>query len=307
MSLTAFEPSASPDENLSLGGLDGAETVDVRPLIPTPERLHQLLEMDLETVERLYTTSSERSELVDIIMSQQESLSEYHNNIFRDEMSELIRVGGDRLANNPEVSLSELENTLLEVQRTLAAKRDFLIETSPEELPEGAEDKAALLERVKESEVATEDKHEKGLWRKAWDTITWLPRKHPVVTALLALAGAAWGIYALWDYLGEIIIVPNPIEGAGEVAETVVAPTGGEVTGVAQGNAALPNSTLPAEGLEGYNPNSPQQPGVFANPNAPAEPAAPPIELPPDASGEGSVPIPESGKDPTEFFRRRPL
>lgn len=298
MSLSTMESTANPDGNLTAGGLDGQEAVEMRPLIPTPERLHQLLEMDLETVERLYMSASERSELVDIIMSQQEALSEYHNNIYRDEIAELIRIGGERLANDPEVSLSELENTLLEVQRTLAAKRDFLTETSPDDIPEGAEEKGALLERVKESEVRTEDKEERSMWRKAWDTITYLPRKHPVITALLALAGAAWGIYALWDYLGEIIIVPNPIEGAGEVAETVIAPTGGDFAAIAEGEIAGPNLGNVAPSAQPSVP-SPIAPapnsGIFASPAAPPPnapippPASPPINNPdqffPDGPG----------------------
>ncbi|PJA67681.1 hypothetical protein CO157_03145, partial [Candidatus Peregrinibacteria bacterium CG_4_9_14_3_um_filter_49_12] len=133
---------------------------------------------------------------------------------------------------------------------------------------------------------------------KAWDAITYLPRKHPVITALLALAGAAWGIYALWDYLGEIIIVPNPIEGAGEVAETVVAPTGGEFSAIAEGEIAGPNlgTGVPSAQPPVPSPNVPApNSGIFASPAAPPPnapmppPASPPIKNPdlfyPDGPG----------------------
>ena len=311
MSATAVQPEAMPDRQ---------ESQEVKPLIPTPERLSELLEMDINEVRRMYQSATERGQLVDQIMAEQETLSEHHSNIYRDEMEELIRVGGEQLASNPEASLFELEQALTEVQQTLAAKRDFLTETSPGDIPEGAEEKAALLERVKESEVASKTEKEKSLWRKAWDAVTWLPRKHPIITTLLALAGAAWGIYLLWDYLAEVIVVPNPMEGAGEVADTVVAPTGGAVEGIPQGEIALPNSELPTPGPQDYfNPGGNTPSDIFASPTQPPPPpvtgniptgnvptGTPPVDLPPAPSPQGPPP-PVPGRNPTDFFRRGPL
>ncbi|KKW38654.1 MAG: hypothetical protein UY87_C0066G0015, partial [Candidatus Peribacteria bacterium GW2011_GWC2_54_8] len=102
MSATATQPEAMPDRQ---------ETAEVQPFIPTPERLSQLLEMDIGEVRRMYQSATERGQLVDQIMAEQETLSEYHSNIYRDEMEELIRVGSEQLAKNPDVSLFELEET----------------------------------------------------------------------------------------------------------------------------------------------------------------------------------------------------
>src|SRR3989344_1597265 len=85
MSATAVQPEAMPDRQ---------ESQEVKPLIPTPERLSELLEMDINEVRRMYQSATERGQLVDQIMAEQETLSEHHSNIYRDEMEELIRVGG---------------------------------------------------------------------------------------------------------------------------------------------------------------------------------------------------------------------
>lgn len=252
MSMSTVDNLAMPDD-LSMD--DGNESLEVRPLLPTPERVSQLLEMSIDDVRSMYGSADQRLHLVDEIMEQRDELIGVHNNIYRDEIEELINIAGEHIERNPDLDLAELELHLHEAQATLAAKRDFFLETSPDEFPEGAEDKAAILEKMKESEVATGSKEERSMWRKAWDAVTWLPRKHPVITALLALAATAWGIYAVWDLLGEAIIVPNPMDGAAGVAETLVPPTGGEFGAIPQGGIAPPNSVLPGTPpVEGVNP-----------------------------------------------------
>lgn len=235
---------------------DRSEAVEVRPLIPTPERLSQLLEMDIEDVRRMYVSVGERGRLVDEIMAQRDTLQEYHSNIYREELEELVRVGGEHLSTNPEASLPELERTLSEVQQMLAAKRDFMTETSPGRVPDDG--KEAVLQKVEESKAEAKTEKERGFWGKVWDTVTWLPRKHPVVTALLLMAGTAWGLYALWSYLGDIIIVPNPMEGAGEVADTVIQPTGGNFKAIPEGGIDPPTLNRPSTGPGGFFRNGPR-------------------------------------------------
>ncbi|KKW41491.1 MAG: hypothetical protein UY90_C0051G0002 [Candidatus Peregrinibacteria bacterium GW2011_GWA2_54_9] len=245
MSATATQPEAMPDRQ---------ETAEVQPFIPTPERLSQLLEMDIGEVRRMYQSATERGQLVDQIMAEQETLSEHHSNIYRDEMEELIRVGSEQLAKNPDVSLFELEETLHEVQQSLAAKRDFLTETSPEGLSQG-EAKEQVLERVEQSEEQAGTEKEKGLWHKAWRAITWLPREHPVIFSILLIAAAAWGLSELFEYLGGA-----QVELAGE-ADALVRETSGAaeavtpVTGLTEpGSAITAPGTGPVSpsGVTGY-------------------------------------------------------
>ena len=95
MTATDALPEAVPDK--------GQESVEVRPLLPTPERLSQLLEMDRKDVEAMYISAEARGKLVDTIMEHKEELKADHNNIYRGEMEELIRVGAERLANDPDI------------------------------------------------------------------------------------------------------------------------------------------------------------------------------------------------------------
>ena len=311
----------SPAEALPEVEPDGKiESLEVRPLIPTPERLSQLLEMDISDVETMYASAEQRGDLVEKIMSQQETLSEYHNNIYRGDMEELIRIGSERLADDPTMSIELLDETLHEVQNSLSAKRDFLMETSPDALPD--DEKQQLLARIEESEEGANSEEERSMWRKAWDAVTWLPRKHPVITVLLAMAAAAWGLYAFWDQLAELIVVPNPIEGAGEVAGEIAAPTGGEVSGIPQGDIALPGTGAPGEVPVPEYPGEvvpDLATGTSAPPDVPAGSVAPPTaptEIPPiDTTPlpEGAPPPvdgpppPSQDLDPIDFFKDRPF
>lgn len=85
----------------------------------------------------------------------------------------------------------------------------------------------------------------KGLFKRAWESIKGFPRKHPIVTTVLAAALVAGGLYYAWGYLGSIINIPNVAEGAGAVANEIIAPTGGAFEAVPQSGIALP-STIPA-------------------------------------------------------------
>jgi len=214
-----------------------------------------------------------------------------------------------------------LDETLQEVQKTLAAKRDFLLETSPDNLPD--DEKQELLSRLEESEGEAKTEEERSLWRKAWDAVTWLPRKHPVITLLLALAAAAWGIYYFWDQLAALIAIPNPAKGAAEVAREIAAPTGGEVVGIPQG--ALPGPTAPPVDIPlpqggGVSPGEivPDLAGGTAvPPNIPAGSMPAPSGIPETLPPVESAPLPTSGPPPLdpgetpeemlEWFKDRPF
>jgi len=66
----------------------------------------------------------------------------------------------------------------------------------------------------------------KGLMQRAWEKVKAFPRRHPIVTALLIIAAAAGGMYLLWNYMGSVIPVPNPMEGAAGVAKEGIPPVG---------------------------------------------------------------------------------
>jgi hypothetical protein len=64
----------------------------------------------------------------------------------------------------------------------------------------------------------------RSLWSKVWGGITYLPRKHPVITSVLLAAGAGWGIAKLFGLLGAAIPVPDTAAGRDAVAQELVPP-----------------------------------------------------------------------------------
>ncbi|MDA1208803.1 MAG: hypothetical protein O2904_02090 [bacterium] len=263
MSTADILPEAEPT-------IDSNEWSGPAPLLPTPERVSQFLEMDIETVRTMFINVNERAGLVDRIIAEQDALANVHNNITHEEISALVNIAGERLALNPTMDLEELEFTLHEARSTFAANSHFLEASSPHALDSG-EAKAAVLEKVTDSKVKAETTEERSLWAKAWDVITYMPRKHPVITALIALAAAGWGIYALWDYLGEAIVIPNPMDGAADVANELVAPVGGEFGAINDGGIVPPNLDIPDPGAPTYDPGA-GTPDVFASPQTPDVP-----------------------------------
>jgi hypothetical protein len=75
-------------------------------------------------------------------------------------------------------------------------------------------------------------------FRKSWE----FAYNHPGTTALIVAAAVAGGLYLAW---GLPVPIPNPIEGAAEVAGEIAAPTGGAFDAIPQGQMVPPNFTDP--------------------------------------------------------------
>ena len=93
------------------------------------------------------------------------------------------------------------------------------------------------------------DREKKNMFSRAWDSIRGFPRNHPIVTTLLALAAAAWGIAKIWGLLANLVPVPNMAPAVGGVINEL-------------GGAAAGGAMLPAEGLGGVVPPVGGGPGL---------------------------------------------
>jgi len=259
------------------GGAPSPEKREVVPFLPTPERVSQFFEMDVEKVRSMYKSTEERMELVDTIMSEKEELSAIHDNISRDEMEYLVYMAGERMRTEPDVSLEKLEEYLVDSHNMLKAKHDFREATSPQK---DSKAKEKVIKRVKDSKEKAKTKEKKTLWQHVWDTVTWLPRKHPIIFTLLALAGTAWGLSALWEYLYGKIVIPSTAAGAASVA--------GELTPVVHPNmTAIPSTGIGAPDLSPLDGPSLLQPPYTPPGGVPQPfdgPLAHPIEVPPTTS-----------------------
>jgi hypothetical protein len=91
-----------------------------------------------------------------------------------------------------------------------------------------------------------------------------------VVVTLLAGAAALGGVYLAWSYLGGIIPVPNVMEGAAGVADSVAAPTGGAFEAIPQGEIVGPNMFPPS--ASGELPLPPAPTGTQADLYPPGAP-----------------------------------
>jgi hypothetical protein len=265
----------------------GSDSTEIESFLPTPDVLSGLLGKEDAEIFEMYINASKRAELVDGIMEHEEDLcSRYEglDNIDKLEMESLIAAAGEQMIKDPSMqqNIHELREILTVTRQSLAAERQFLEETDPN----GAGEKEAALTRIKDSEKGSGDKEKRSLWKKAWDVVTWMPRNHPIITTILAIAAISWGAYMVWGLLSEALIIPNPMTGAAEVAETVVAPTGGAVTGIPQTGIPLPSNPVPPSG--GYNLLGPLNMG----------------ELPP-LTIEPLPPLPAN--DPTGFFSGGPM
>ncbi|MBT4585603.1 hypothetical protein HOC67_01795 [Candidatus Peregrinibacteria bacterium] len=252
----------------------GSDSTEIESFLPTPDVLSGLLGKEDAEIFEMYINASKRAELVDGIMEHEEDLcSRYEglDNIDKLEMESLIAAAGEQMIKDPSMqqNIHELREILTVTRQSLAAERQFLEETDPN----GAGEKEAALSRIKDSEKGAGDKEKRSLWKKAWDVVTWMPRNHPIITTILAIAAISWGAYVVWGLLSEALIIPNPMTGAAEVAETVVAPTGGAVTGIPQAEIALPNLPDPSRGssylLEPLNINNMPPPSATPSPPMP--------------------------------------
>jgi len=250
------------------------EKREVVPFLPTPERVSQFFELDVEKVRNMYKNTEARKELVDTIMSEKEELSIMHDNISRDEMEYLVHMAGERLRTEPDVALDKLEQHLIESHHMLKAKHDFLEETSPQKVKEEPDVKEKVKKKVKKSKEKAETKEKKTLWQRVWDTITWLPRKHPIIFSLLAMAGLAWGLSQIWDLFSKYLIIPKTAPGAVAAAETLAPPISEEMIAIPQSAIGGPGQVIEPSILQPYTP-----PGGVPQPDI-VGPLASPIEVP---------------------------
>ena len=93
------------------------------------------------------------------------------------------------------------------------------------------------------------DREKKNMFSRAWDSIRGFPRNHPIVTTLLALAAAAWGIAKSVGLLANLVQVPYMAPAVGGVINEL-------------GGAAAGRAMLPAEGLGGVVPPVGGGPGL---------------------------------------------
>ncbi len=109
-----------------------------------------------------------------------------------------------------------------------------------------------------------------GMFRSAFESVKGFAKDHPVVVTLLAGAAALGGVYLAWSYLGSIIPVPNVMEGAAGVADSVAAPTGGAFEAIPQGDIVGPNMFPPS--TSGELPLPPAPTGTQADLYPPGAP-----------------------------------
>jgi hypothetical protein len=109
-----------------------------------------------------------------------------------------------------------------------------------------------------------------GMLRSAFESVKRFAKNHPVVVTLLAGAAALGGVYLAWSYLGGIIPVPNVMEGAAGVADSVAAPTGGAFEAIPQGEIVGPNMFPPS--ASGELPLPPAPTGTQADLYPPGAP-----------------------------------
>lgn len=80
-----------------------------------------------------------------------------------------------------------------------------------------------------------------GIFRTAFEKVKNFASNHKATIALLAIVAALVGGYFAWNYLGTLIPIPNPMEGAAGVADAIAAPAGGAFEAIPQGDIVPPN------------------------------------------------------------------
>lgn len=173
-----FDPTASV-EVLSAPGDSGEQ---LRPFIPTPERVSQYLELKTDEVTAQMKSVEGRQELVRQLLEHEEDLKNDH----ADFQPELLQTQLDEVGN----ALTANELYLQDIQ-------------SPEQ---------------------------KGMFRRAWESVKGFAKAHPVVTTLLiaslAAGGVAGGFYLTGNW--ELLMATtglSKIFGAAEAAGELVPPT----------------------------------------------------------------------------------
>lgn len=140
-----------PTETIEIPRASDGSVEQLRPFIPTPNRLAQLLERSEKEVLVQLESAQGRQDIVKELLDNADALRKMHAD-FRPEL---------------------LQEQVDEVVELLGANERYLKDMqSPEK---------------------------KSMFRRAWESVKGFPRKHPVVTALAALAiltgGIAGGLY----------------------------------------------------------------------------------------------------------------
>ncbi len=138
-------------------------------------------------------------------------------------------------------------------QRLMEKRKDVFPGIAADQLKQDLEslseylDELAYLQRAHENYKNDVQSPEKaGMLRSAFESVKGFAKRHPVVTTLLAAAAAVGGVYLAWNSLGGIIPVPNVMEGAAGVADSVAAPAGGAFEAIPQGDIVAPNMFSPS-------------------------------------------------------------
>ncbi|MFH1444639.1 MAG: hypothetical protein ABIG34_04625 [Candidatus Peregrinibacteria bacterium] len=140
--------------------------------------------------------------------------------------------------------IEEFESALDSVE-----KREHLVEALRKRDPKLNGQVESLIKHLKlnKQEIARKERwYEKVLklpgraTKATWDTM----KRHPIITLLILAALVAGGAYLAWDQLGGLVAVPNPMEGAAAVADTVAPTTGGAFEAIPQGGI-IPSNPMP--------------------------------------------------------------
>ena len=201
--------SASAGMEYSGQGIEGAGET---PFLPTPPEVARIIGRDIADVHEMYESAVRREELVQHIMEQQEQIVAEFGVVDEDEVRALVEETGRALEEadgepgSRQYQLEQLEQRLILARQTLASEHDFLNRVNPaaefENEQEAAQD--ALLDRIAEREESAESGEDRGFWGAAWDKLASLPKKHPIITTLLVVAGTAAAIAGGFYLAGEL-------------------------------------------------------------------------------------------------------
>jgi|GEM_PF-3276600 hypothetical protein len=211
-------------------------------------------EGDLEEALEQYVSADGREEIFKSLVQDKEavaSITELYPNFDLDQFSSDLNSLGELLDKEKE--------HYHDVVELLKTRQRFFEETVPGSYSFSEEDLASRSSRGAEGideqlrdiadQTSESDQEKKNMFSRSWDSIRGFPRNHPIVTTLLAIAGAAWGISKIWGMLATVVPVPNMAPAVGGVINEL-------------GGAAAEGAMLPAQGLGGVVPPVGGGPGL---------------------------------------------